>query len=332
MPSFFSLDRRRTLTLLGAAAGLAALPLRARAAGPWRLASAWPEGNFQTLTTQLFAEDVATNTGGRQRVEVYANASLYPHDQIAGAVGSGAVELGELQLAWLGSQLPVAEADSVPFLAVGYEEARELWRASRNVFFIAFARLNLIPLYAVPWPPVGLLSRFPLVEAGDLAGRRFLAGNAVARQFAEAVGAKPVMLEPTQALAAYNQDQFDAAFVPAVEGLAGGGIVGDAYYYDVGAWVPKNGVVMNKALYEAQSTQTQEQVIAAAEQAEQRGWVASQQEYATRLAAVRRLGIAVETPSPALRESLRDIGTTLAIDWLARAGRDGEDLLRQYRS
>lgn len=330
-----ALSRRDFAAALGGlalgAGALAAAP-RAFAAGPWRLASAWPEGNYQTLATQLFAEDVEQSLGGRQRVEVYSNGTLFPLDQIAGAVGSGQVEMGELLFAWLGGQLPVAEADSIPFLAVGYGEARELWRASRNVFALAFARLNLVPLYAVPWPPVGLFSRYPVVEASDLSGRRFLATSAVTERFAILVGAQPVRLAPAEALAGYNQGLFDAAFVPAVEGFGSGLLAQPTYYYDVAAWVPKNGVVMNKALYEAQPTSTQEILIAAAERAEAAGWAASQQEYANRLALVRSMGALVETPSPALHASLRDVGTALAIDWLGRAGSDGENLLRQYRS
>ena len=326
------LDRRGFGLALGAAGLLTAMPRAAAAARPWRLASAWPDGNFQTLTTQIFADDFAAAMGGRQRIEVYSNSSLYPLEQIAGAVGSGQIEMGELLFAWLGNQLPVAEADSIPFLAVGYGEARELWRASRNVFALAFARLNLIPIHAVPWPPIGLFSRLPLAEAADLSGHRFLATSGVTERFAILVGAQPVRLAPNQALAAYRQGQFDAAFVPAVEGLEQGPLPAPTYYYDVGAWVPKNGVVMNKALYEAQSTATQEILIAAGERAEAAGWAASQQEYANRIALLRSLGVVFETPSPALSESLRDVGTQLAIDWLGRAGRDGEDLLRQYRS
>ncbi len=328
-----SVTRRGFAAGLAGAGLLSLLPGAARAkARAWRLASAWPDNNFQTLTTRFFAEDFGASLQGKQAIEVYSNGSLYAHDQIASAVGSGAVELGELQLAWLGNQLPVAEADSVPFLAIGYQEARELWRASRNVFFTAFARLNLIPVYAVPWPPVGLFSRFPLTEASDLAGRRFLATSPVIQRFAALVGAQPVAVEPLQALNAFNQGQFDAGFAPAVEGLGQGGLAPPVYYYDFGAWVPKNGVVMNKALYEAQSTSTQELLIAAGERAEAAGWAASQQEYANRLALLRGLGVMVESSSPALQSSLRDVGTQLAIDWLARAGRDGQDLLRQYRS
>lgn len=326
------LDRRGFGLALGAAGLLSALPRGAAAARPWRLASAWPDGTYQTINTQLFAEDFAALTGGKQTIEVYSNGTLYPLDQIAGAVGSGQAEMGELLFAWLGGQLPVAEADSIPFLAVGYDEARELWRASRNVFALAFARLNLIPIYAVPWPPIGLFSRYPVTEAADLSGRRFLATSGVTERFAILVGAEPVRLTPAQALQGYNQGLFDAAFVPAVEGFGAGTLAAPTYYYDVGAWVPKNGVVMNKALYEAQPTSTQELLIAAGERAEAAGWAASRQEYANRLLLVRSMGALVETPSPALRESLREVGTQLAIDWLGRAGRDGEDLLRQYRS
>lgn len=327
------LSRRRFAALAGAAAAAPfVLPFAARAATTWRLAGAYPEGNYQTLTTQFFAEDLANATGGSHAVEVYANGSLYAHDAIADAVAGGQVELGEIQLAWLGPRLPVAEVDAVPFLATTYEEALRLWQASRVVFQRAFAGVGLVPLYAVPWPPVGLASRVPLNGIADLAGRRFYANNAITRRFAELVGAKPVEVEPNRVVEAFEAGAFDALFAPVVEGIARSAPSQPLTFYDVGAWLPKNAVVMAKSVYEPLSTQTQEQLIAVAEAAEQRGWAASRLEYQNRLTTLEGYGVAVIPPGEALVGELREVGMTLAREWLTRAGFYGEDVLRGYRN
>lgn len=323
------------LALGGALCGaslLAAAPRAFAAAKPWRLASAWPDDNYQTLTTRFFAEDFGDQMKGKQTIEVYSNGSLFAREQIANAVAAGQVELGEFQLVWLGDQLPVAEAASVPFLAVGYSEARALWLASRQTFITVLGRLNLFPVYGVPWPPVGLLSRYPLDDAMDLAGRRFLTTSGQIERFAEAVGAKALRQDPAQAMATFRQGDFDAAFVQSIEGIGEGGLMPPLYYYDVQAWLPMNVVLMNKALYEAQSTSTQEILIDAADRAQYSGWAASQQEFANRLAMLRARGVTVQQPSANLAKSLRDVGLELAKQWLARAGVDGQDLLRAYRS
>jgi len=313
---------------LGSLAGLAR---SARAAPTWRLATPYAEGNFQTLSTVIFAEEVARETSGRLVIDVYPNDSLLPAERILPAVMSGEIDLGEVQLAWLSPWVAAAEVDTVPFLATTYAEARQLWNASRQVFLRTFGRLNLVPLKAVPWPPVGLASRVPLGHVGDLAGRRFLVTSPITRGFAQAVGALPVELPPAQAGAAFAQGQFDALFAPVVEGLGRFQAPSPLYYYDVGAWLPKNAVVMSNALYETLSSADQGLLIALAEASEERAWEASRQEYERRLVTLANLGATVETPSPALMDGLREIGNRLALDWLARAGFDGEDILRAYR-
>ncbi len=334
LPSCGGTVGRRGVLAGGAAfAALGLLPgRRARAATVWRLAGAYPEGSFQTLTTQFFAEDLAAASGGRYRLDVYANGSLFPHDAIADAVASGRVEMGEIQLSWLGPRLPAAEVDSVPFIATTYPEALALWQASRVVFQRSFPGIGLVPLYAVPWPPVGLASRAPLASIGDLAGRRFYAGNAITRRFAELVSAQPVPLEPAQVPTALENGTVDALFVPAAEGLARSAQGRGLLFYDIGAWLPKNAVVMAKSVYEPLSTEDQEALIAVAEAAERRGWAASRQKYDARLAALQGAGIAVATPSEALWSGLREVGDVLAREWLRRAGFDGEDILRGYRN
>jgi len=331
-----ALSRRRFGVLAAAAAG-AGLGLmgsgpsrRAQAATRWRLATPYPEGNFQTLSTQFFAEDLARESKGRLTIDVYPNDSLMGFDRILPAVMGNQLELGEIQLSWLGPWLAAAEVDSVPFLAGTYEEARKLWAASRPVFQRTLGRLNLVVLKAVPWPPVGLASRMRLAHVGDLAGRRFLVTSPITRAFAMAVGAQPVELSPAQAPAAFAQGQFDALFVPAVEGL--GQVPAGTVYHDVGAWLPKNAVVMANQLYETLASKDQELLVQLAGVAELRGWAASQQEYDRRAATLGRLGIAFEQPSADLMQGLRGIGDLLARDWLARAGFDGEDILRAYRS
>jgi TRAP-type C4-dicarboxylate transport system substrate-binding protein len=322
---------RRRFGALVTAATLGGFARQVGAATRWRLATPYPEGNFQTLSTQFFAEDLARESQGRLAIDVYPNDSLVPFGSIAPAVMGNQLELGEIQLSWLGPWLAAAEVDSVPFLAADYAQARQLWAASRPIFQRLFSRLNLVLLKAVPWPPVGLATRQRLAEVGELAGRRFLVTSPITRAFAKAVGAQPVELSPAQAPAAFLAGRFDALFVPVAEGLGQGQAKG-IVYYDVGAWLPKNAVVMSGALYETLASKDQELLLQLAETAEARGWAACQQEYDRRAATLSRLGIASEAPSPALMQGLRDIGDELARDWLARAGFDGEDILRAYRS
>jgi TRAP-type C4-dicarboxylate transport system substrate-binding protein len=78
-----------------------------------------------------FAEDVRARTGGRLEMVVHSNAPLVRLPDILRAVQSGQVEAGDLLLFLCGNQDPFFEIDTIPFAAVGYDEARRLYELQK---------------------------------------------------------------------------------------------------------------------------------------------------------------------------------------------------------
>src|SRR3569623_56217 len=92
----------------------------------WDLPAAYPAGNFHTENLVQFASDVDKATGGKLKITVHPNASLFKANEIKRAVQSGQAPIGEMLLVNAENETPMYGADGIPFLATSYAQARKL--------------------------------------------------------------------------------------------------------------------------------------------------------------------------------------------------------------
>jgi TRAP-type C4-dicarboxylate transport system substrate-binding protein len=88
---------------------------------------------------------------------------------------------------------------------------------------------------------------------------------------------------------------------------------------------------MNKAAFDALDKPTQEAVLKAAKEAEPRGWKMAEEKAGWYLEQLKKHGMKVLPPPPALKTGLQKIGEQLTADWLKRAGKDGEAIVAAYK-
>lgn len=103
------------------------------------------------------------------------------------------------------------------------------------------------------------------------------------------------------------------------------------HYTDIQAWLPKNIVVVNKKAWRKLDKGVQDAILKAAADAETRGWEMSMKETAEKTAILKENGITVVTPSAELMAGLKEIGASMLEDWKAKAGAEGETLLKAYK-
>ena len=123
--------RHPLLARLAAAAALTAVATVAAAQTKWDLPAAYPATNFHTENLQQFANDVDKATGGKLKITVHANASLFKAPEIKRAVATGQAQMGEVLISIHENEDPVYGVDTVPFLAASFPEAMNLYKASK---------------------------------------------------------------------------------------------------------------------------------------------------------------------------------------------------------
>ena len=112
-------------------------------------------------------------TGGKLEIIVHSGASLFKMPEIKRAVQTGQVPIGEVLLSVYGNEDPILEADSLPFLAAGYNNAWKLYQAQRPFLQERFKKQGIIMLYSVAWPGQGIYSKNPINALSDFKEAKF---------------------------------------------------------------------------------------------------------------------------------------------------------------
>jgi TRAP-type C4-dicarboxylate transport system substrate-binding protein len=303
----------------------------AQAQVKWDMPTGYSVGSYQTENVQQFAADVDKATSGKLKITLHPNGSLYKANEIKRAVQGGQAQAGEFILSGAANENALFGVDSIPFLATSYAEARKLHEVSRPTIEKLLASQGMKLLFTSPWPPQGLYSNKPIVTMGDLKGTKMRAYNPATSRIAQIVGAQPTTIqlaELGQAIATGTVENFLTSSASGVENKLYEQV---KYFYDVNAWLPKNGIVVNQKAFDALDKPLQEAVLKAAAAAEQRGWQLSErkdQEYVTELAAK---GMKVSATNEQLRGQLKAIGGQMTNEWLKNAGAEGQAIIDAYR-
>lgn len=318
-------------TILAATALTGAIAsMSAFAQTKWDLASAYPPANFHTQNLTQFASDVDKATGGKLKITVHSNASLFKAPEIKRAVQTGGAQMGEILLVNFQNEWQLFGADGVPFLADSYDSSMKLYGAQKPMMDKKLGEQGMMLLYAVPWPPQGIYSKKPLASAADLKGSKWRAYSPATARIAELVGAQPVTVqaaELSQALATGVVESYMSSGSTGVDSKTYEHIKN---WYDTQAWLPKNAVLVNLKAFNALDPATQAAVTKAAADAEARGWKISQEkndEYKKLLAGK---GMKILAPSPKLMTDMQQVGGIMLADWKKAAGPEGAAIIEAY--
>ena len=143
-PMKFKLALTATAFALAAACGAVSAQTR------WDLPTAYPATNYHTENIAQFAKDVDAATGGKVKITVHANASLFKAPEIKRAVQSGQAQAGEILLANFANENPIYALDGVPFLATTYPDAKKLYEVSKPATEKLLAAQGIKVLFMVP--------------------------------------------------------------------------------------------------------------------------------------------------------------------------------------
>ena len=322
------MKRLQALAALFAAAGLSSAAI---AQTKWDMPTPYAPTNFHTENINQFAADVDKATGGKLKITVHSNASLFKANEIKRAVQGGQAQIGEVLISGYSNEDPLFGVDSVPFLATSYPDAAKLWKASKKALEDRFAKQGMMLLYAVPWPPQGIYSSKPINSVADLKGLKMRTYNPYTSRIAELAGAQPVTIQAAELAQAFATGAVNANITSGATGFDTKAWEVVKNYYDTQAWLPKNVVFVNKAAFDALDKASQQALVKAAAEAEARGWKTSEEKNKWYLEQLAKNGMNVADPSAQLKSDFKKIGDTMTGEWMKTAGPDGQAIVDAYR-
>ena len=296
----------------------------------WTLATGYRAESFHTENLAQFGSELEAATGGQLKLKLAPNGSLVKLAEIRQAVQDGKIEAGETIMSGLVKEIPLAGADSVPFVVGSYSNALRLWQLQRPGIERQFEARGLKVLYAVPWPPQGLFSTRPLNTAADFKGVKMRTYNQTTVRIAEMLGAVPVdvaMVDVGRAVAEGRMQTMITSAVTGVENKVWGPI---KYYYEINAWFPKNIVFVSASSFERLSPSVRSAVVVAARAAERRGWLASEAVAHSSTKTLLAQGIKIERLSPDLETEIKRMGERFSREWVRAVGNDANAVFVPY--
>ena len=315
---------------LAALVGLSVV-MTASAQTKWDMPTAYPATNFHTENITQFVADVDRASGGKLKITVHANASLFKAPEIKRAVQGNQAQAGEILLVNFENEDPLFGLDGVPFLASSYADSMKLYKASKKALEDKLAKQGIKLLYTVAWPPQGIYANRTLNSAADMKGLKWRAYNVGTSRIAELVGAQPITIQAAELPQALATGVVNAFMTSGSTGYDSKAWETMTHFYDTQAWIPKNVTFVNKAAFDALDKPTQDAILKAAAVAEERGWKLAEEKakwYLEQLAANK---MKVLPPPPALKAGLEKIGEQLTADWSKKAGPDGEAVIAAYK-
>jgi TRAP-type C4-dicarboxylate transport system substrate-binding protein len=309
-----------------------ALALPAAAQTKWDVPTAYPANNFHTENLQQFANDVDKATGGKLKLQIHPNASLFKAPEIKRAVQGGQAQAGEILLVNYENEDPLYGIDGVPFLATSYKESYKLYKAERKALEDKLAKQGMLLLYTVPWPPQGIFTNRTLNGAADMKGLKWRAYSPATSKIAELVGAQPVTVQAAEVSQALATGVIDSYMSSGATGYDSKTYEHLKHFYDTQAWLPKNAIIVNKSAFDALDKGTQQAVLKAAAAAETRGWKLSEEKTGWYVDQLRQKGMTIDKPGEQLTADMRKVGNVMLAEWLRKAGPDGKKVIDQYRA
>jgi len=297
----------------------------------WDLPTAYPATNFHTENVQQFANEVDKETGGKLKIQVHAGASLFKAPEIKRAVQGGQAQAGEILLVNFENENALFGLDGIPFLAASYGDAMKLYKASKPALEKALAAQGIKLLFTVPWPPQGIYTKKTLNSAADMKGLKWRAYSPATAKIAELVGAQPVTIQAAELSQAMATGVIDSYMSSGATGFDTKTYEHIKTWYDTQAWLPKNAVLVNQKAFDALDKPTQTALLKAAGDAEARGWKSSEDKNGWYLDQLKQKGMTIAKPSAQLSGDLKKIGDTMVIDWVKKAGPDGQTLVDSYK-
>src|SRR5436853_1082513 len=242
----------------------------AQAQTKWDMPTPYSDGEFHTRNVRQFSEDVKKATEGKLDINVHSNGSLIKHPDILRAVSTGQVNIAEFLLSQFGNEDAIFEADNIPFVAAGFDQAWRFYQAQKPVLEKHLAQRGLTLLYSVAWPGQGIYTKEPLKTVADLKGTKFRTYSPMTARLAELLGASPTVVQVPDVPQMFATGAIQAMITSSATGTATKAWEFVKNYYDTAAFHPKNAVVANTRAFSRLPVDQQKAVMRAASTAETR--------------------------------------------------------------
>ncbi len=294
----------------------------------WIMASGYSEDNFHTKNIRMFIEEVEKTTS--VKINLNSNDSLIKLDAIKTAVQRGQVPIGEIRLGVYGNEDPMYILAGLPFIASTYSEAWMLKDLQKGYFADKFAKDGMRILYYTPWPGQGFYTKFPVTSTEDFKGKKLRIYSTATQKMGEMLGFNATILPFAEIPQAFSTGLIEALFTSPQTGIDIQAWDNTSHFTYAGAILSKNAVIVSERYFSALSDKDKAGILAAAANAELRGWEMSAQTTADQMKVLAKNGMTTGTAPAQVIDAMKKIGVAMMDDWRKTASPEAAAVLDSY--
>lgn len=296
----------------------------------WMMATGYPDNSFFTQNLREFVAEVEENSDGQIKIDMRSNGTLVSHDEIKRSVQRGVVQLGEIRLGAYSNEHPVFRIDSLPGLAVTYEEGYRLNELLQPYYEKVMAEQGVLPLAYVSWPGQGFFADKSIESTSDTDGMSIRIYSQPTQKMAQELGFNAMVLPFSEVPQAFSTNMINSLFTSAQTGI-------DVQVWDyvenftyTGTMHNINALIINPSALDALDDELQQVVRDAARNAHERGWEMSQVRSTENNNVLEEQNITVTQASDELQVAINDIGEEILAEWRQSASNEASHIVDDY--
>ena len=299
----------------------------------WDLANEYESSSLPAQADHAFKELVEQKTDGEIEITLQHGGALgYKSKDQFDAVGDGALPLANSYTGVFSGIHPIFVLSNMPFLAPSFDKTRALVDAARPYFEQVFEDSNQKLLYVAPWSPTGLWAKKPTRTVEDLKNMRLRAYDPTGVQVFSQIGAAPIQLSWADVIPQLTTGGIDAVLTSDEGGTNAKFWEHLSHFNELNFSLGYSMGHMNKDVFDGLSPELQDEVMAAAREAEQIAWEKARGRVASNYETMRSHGMEIVEPSPELIATLQEAAKPVLEKWQQEMGPDGEAILDAYRA
>jgi len=299
----------------------------------WDMANEYAVTSVHAEADNAFIKKLEELSEGRIKITYHPGASLgYKSKDQWDAVGDGAIPLANTIMGPLRGIDPIFLLSSLPFVTSTIEQSRiMLEKVARPHYDKILKENNQIFLYASPWPPSGIWSKFTLKSIADLKKLKIRTYDPSGTLTFKAAKSAPIQLTWADVV-----PQLSTGGINSVLTSAEGGC--NAKYWDfltdftaIEYCSPLDMAHMNADIFNDLPEDLQAAVLKAADFANEFAWKNVQARVEKNYEEMKGHNIAINTDiSPELLGYLKKSAKVAVDEWIKKMGPEGETILDQF--
>jgi len=280
-----------------------------------------------------FIEQVEQLSNGSIDITLHTSGSLgFKSADHFYAVADNAVQIADSLAGTLGGIDPIFLLSSLPFVVDSIDEAEKLYHIARPQYDKVFADNDQILLYASPWPASGIWSKEMVTSADALKNLKIRTYDKNGTLTFKEAGAAPALLSWGDVVPQLSTGGISAVLTSAESGANSSFWEHLTHYTEIRYAVPLNMVHMNRATFDALSTEEQEAILEAARRTDAHNWETVRTRLAQNYADLKAHSVGIHTADSGLASKLTTAAKPAIQEWLNSTGDVGKGILDQLTS